>query len=219
MLNRLTYILIVIALVFNVLLVLKYANKSFELQKKINSKEFKIINLEAEMLDLASVSDRNLNDFHKYNYLYYDKDIEILSINNEVTNLIYEVNNQLTLVYRITETVCNICYDEVIKELKKYEEIIGSNNLVILVPLLRLRELKKYLNDQEFNVRVFGIQPNGLGIEIEENSNPFIFVIDQSKMYKHVFIPPRNNIGLTSMYLDLISERYFQNNYKKLCLD
>ncbi|WP_111310029.1 hypothetical protein [Confluentibacter sediminis] len=148
------------------------------------------------------------------NSLYYDntdlsqKDIQLSKSKSESIAFKSIIGEKNRLVYRISDDVCSICFDQVIEELKKFYDKKDIEDIIILVPLDRMRELKSYFDELKCNIPFYGISKNGLGLGIDQYS-PFFFYIDKSMLVKHVFIPAKAEIESTQIYLEVMDERYF----------
>ncbi len=199
----------------SIILILIFLGITYKIISYRTKTKITLTSLNQKINDLYHEIDENevkrvqeLIDFHKFNYSTYPIDIKLLKNKEENVFLKNLVNNRGKLVYRISDKVCSICYDEVIKELKYYSGKIGNENILILVPIDRIRELKAYLEELECNISFYGIKTNNILTEIDEHF-PFFFYIDDQMLPKHVFIPSKNEIDNTKIYLDIIKERYF----------
>jgi hypothetical protein len=48
-----------------------------------------------------------------------------------------------------------------------------------------------------------------LGLSLENENTPFMFILDQDMKTRHVFIPEKGMPELTDEYLSAMKERYF----------
>lgn len=127
--------------------------------------------------------------------------------------LLKDLIDSKKLIYRISDNTCEICYDDVLNLFTNYSEVVNNENLIIIVPLDRIRELKVYLEQQNSDIPFYGIKKGELGLEVDKYY-PFLFLLEKDMDVEHVFVPSKNEIQTTKDYLDIIKFRNFEREYQ-----
>ena len=149
----------------------------------------------------------NFESTYRFGNKYISDDIKLYRGKNEKYSL-EDINKNPKLVYRISDNVCEICYDNVLAQLIEFEsKNQNENNIIILVPLDRIRELKVYLTKNDLNIPYYGIKEDTLGIGVSK-FHPYFFILENN-IAQHIFVPSKNEIKSTEKYLDIIWTRYF----------
>ncbi len=113
------------------------------------------------------------------------------------------------LVFCIPEGVCNVCYDSLYSTFNKMATEIGVDNIVILVPNDRLREIHTLFSESVLKDCLYGITSKELGFTVQGAYLPYLFITDSTLYCKNLYLPHKNEQGMTDYYLNTVKERYF----------
>ena len=115
------------------------------------------------------------------------------------------------LVFYIPEGVCNLCYEGFYKDFNDMVKVVGKDNLIIIVPKLRMREMISEFGIENNYIinRVYGVNSLDFGLRLGSKHVPFMFILDNDLRAKNLFIPNKNISNTTSEYMKLVKERYF----------
>ncbi|MFS4457434.1 hypothetical protein [Maribacter sp. 2304DJ31-5] len=185
-------------------------------KKQSNNLKNELSVLEEKYNFLNDLNRNNLkNEKHAFenSLMYNGKKVsskaKLQSGNNEKIdfNRLFPKNH--ILIYRISENVCSICYDETIEKLMSFSEDIGSSKILILVPLKRIRELRTYLKEFKSNIRFYGVKENTLGLNLD-NFSPFFFILNKNGGVEHIFEPLKvDKDNQLENYFGMLKYRYF----------
>ena len=154
-------------------------------------------------------------DFRKHLVEYFENEsyspgsVELIDINNRKTTLRNEIKHR-TLLYRIPENVCSVCYDTVIQQLTTVYSKIGSKNIAVIIPSRHLREFKRNMDRQNIDINIYvASHERSLGVATETHDAPFFMITDDGQELKHLFVPLKLDPSLTADYLETMRARYF----------
>ncbi|MBX2964724.1 MAG: hypothetical protein KF845_01170 [Cyclobacteriaceae bacterium] len=123
------------------------------------------------------------------------------------------IGSEIKLIYRITDKSCDVCFDKITEKLKGASNLIGWDNIVVILPIKELRKTIAAFKEQQINARIFAVNEElALGIPLETSSSPFFFIINKELTVKNLFIPHKNGAELTEAYLAEMSYKYFTEN-------
>jgi hypothetical protein len=110
-----------------------------------------------------------------------------------------------TLVFRFSEISCNHCVDYVFDKIKQHFRNYEINpNVLIIVSESRQNAAQKKKN-------ILYLQSsNTLGLPVEKNHIPFLFLLDKGKV-THFFIPESAFDKYTEIYFKSLKKRYFSD--------
>lgn len=190
---------------------------SFYYNSKLKIKENKLLiyeglkeDLRNDFQNIKSKSDFYFNNSLINNGLKLDDSVDLTNQKGNLTNVRKIISNgELRVIYRISEDVCNICYDKTIQRLIHFSDEVGVDNVAIFVPFERMRELRSYLNELDSNIPYFGIRKRELNIEVDSFS-PFFFILNKEGKVNHIFVPPKvDQYNRVENYLSILKNRYF----------
>jgi len=111
------------------------------------------------------------------------------------------------LVFRFSGEECNNCIEFVIKELKRtFPDFAGNDRVILLVSGINERQKEDYYGKPVTNLYL-----DDLGLQFEKFSTPFLFILDNDKKCKMMFVPDKSFPELTKFYLETIKARFFDN--------
>lgn len=123
------------------------------------------------------------------------------------------VSTQPKLIYRITEKSCDVCYDKITDKLNIASELIGWDNIIVIVPIKELRKTIAAFKEQGIKSQLFAVTEElALNIPLENSTSPFFFIVNEDFRIRSLFIPHKNGAELTENYLYEMSEKYFKRN-------
>lgn len=118
------------------------------------------------------------------------------------------------LVFCIPEGVCNVCYDSLYSTFNKMSSEIGVENIIILVPIDRLREIHILFSESVLKERLYGIASKELGLTIDGAYLPYLFISDSTLYCRNLYLPHKNEQSMTDFYLNSVKKRFFTSDKK-----
>ena len=173
---------------------------------------------------ITFLADKQMNeDFYYFN----------IEINNKMTgvkvpnvNFIGEENdksvqklfdlmiNKPLLIYRFGEIKCNSCFETEIKELQR--EFDDNPSLVcILCSYWSNLEFHNFKRFNRINFPLYRIDKDAFEWEIENNGNPYYFILHQNMKISHIYVPNKAYPELSKQYLEGV-KRFLSDKDKKL---
>ncbi len=143
----------------------------------------------------------NLNDDFKP-----IKNIELYSGND--TSEIYELYNLIQepcIVYRFSGKMCNECIEFGLQKLIEYIPDFVSNDRILII----CDDTNPRIKNSYFGKKLFSFSGSKFNLSIEHYGLPYLFIIDNDKKCKHLFIPDKTFPELTDSYLKIIEKKYF----------
>jgi len=155
---------------------------------------------------------------------YYLTELYQFSIQNELADLrdpsvyigkdsqksisLSEIVEKPTLVFRFSGEECNVCIEFVVKELKRTFPDFAKNDRIILLG----SGVNARLKENYYGKPVTNLSFDDLGLPFEQYRTPFLFIIDNDKKCKMMFVPDKSFPNVTRFYLETVKERYFESN-------
>jgi hypothetical protein len=201
------YIAFIVVLTFSnifcVFKLLDYRNKLTsdiaQLKNKISDQAIEVDGARAHLLTL-------INEQIQYYGKTLNGDIDLVTVGNKHLNFRDILTPDGTIIYRWTDKSCEMCYDNVLANLKEAAEIIGDDKIIVIVPLDHLRKTFVTFNENQIPINILAIKNNEiLGLESLENGfSPFFFVATKDLKVSHIFIPSTKSPTVTSAYLNQV---------------
>jgi hypothetical protein len=171
--------------------------KKKELEDKVNGNNM-ILNLIV-----------NLNN---HQILSEYKDISSIigsSILNKSVSLkkVIEESDNPKLIFRFSESSCELCVDSVLVCLRKHSDRIGKKNIIILTSYDDIAYLVLFKKYEEIDFQIYNAR--NIDLPIEKLNVPYLFVIDKSLKTNCIFIPEKTIQKRTDLYFQTIVKRYF----------
>jgi hypothetical protein len=118
------------------------------------------------------------------------------------------MRNSIKLVFYIPPNLCNTCYKKKIKLLKEHIKIIGAKNILILLPLNKIRQYKSIF--QKYNIKndIYTYNKNEAIFMQNKILAPLYFTIDLNHKVNNFFIIHKNH-NLVNRYIKIIKNKYF----------
>lgn len=125
-----------------------------------------------------------------------------VSDEKQKTVLLQQVFPKKTLVVRISQANCQVCIEAVMPLLKES----GIQQIVILGDYTNKRFLRKMKELHEIDFRCFKTGES-FHLPIDDLNIPYLFVTDKSLLVSNLFIPHKEMLEQTELYLSIIPER------------
>ncbi|ADB40421.1 hypothetical protein [Spirosoma linguale] len=157
--------------------------------------------------------DKKLNASHSLRQLEFKNQNLPLSrtlICKDMAGKSYQISKLLTnkkLVFCIPDAVCNTCHENTFKQLNDIANVVGIDNIIILVDIHRLRETVVEFKDREKDFTILGINYSELKINIIYV--PFLFILSDSFICENLFVSNSFDQILTNNYINEVKIRYF----------
>ena len=194
------YLLILTLLVFNVKLLINIKN----LENKYSKQSSIVSKLELSI----DVIENSMLQGQINNNLLLDGELQLLDENDNKYNLKEFLSSGTKLVICSTETGCNVCIENELELIKKYQTAIGIDNIIAFTKYNNSRKLKIFKKANSIDFQAF--YANNLSLPFEkEYDQPFVFIVDSTLQVKHFFVPNTIVPNLSESYYSSICERYF----------
>ena len=117
--------------------------------------------------------------------------------------------NNPKFVLRYSEINCMTCVDSSLKYIEKYKKIIGPENIIVLASYKNQQDLAIFKRVSKIEFEIFNTGENTVGLPIEKENTPFMFITNGTLIAQSVFLPEKTMPELTEMYFMTIISRYF----------
>ena len=127
--------------------------------------------------------------------VFYDSDsLESFNISKLLTTDI--------LFFRFSGNFCSGCNEFVIRKLQEHFDNFSENDKIILLG----KNISPRLKANYFGKKVLSYKNNDLGLPFDKFDFPVMFVIDENKLVKMVFLPDKTFPGYFDSYLKYIKK-------------
>ncbi|TGV03428.1 hypothetical protein [Flavivirga rizhaonensis] len=204
--KKISYILIIILFIFNVVLLFNI-NNNVEEDKK--NKEY-LTSLQSFYDDKFIVEKQNES-------LKLDKNLKLLTIEGD-TILVKDIfkSNKIVLKYSLFN--CEACIQAEYKILAEFNSVI-MDQVCIIAYYDRVRDLigdySKLKQIGLDKIPMYLIQNDKFGIPIDEQNTPYYFQINSDLMMSNFFIPIKEKPKLSEYYLKFGLKNFFSNDALK----
>jgi hypothetical protein len=128
-------------------------------------------------------------------------------VTGEVHTLSDVIKGDYKLVFCIPESVCNTCHENTFNQLNMISNVVGVDNIIVLVDSPRLRATVVDFKDRKSNIEVLGVNYKELNFDI--HYVPFLFILSDKAACENMFVPNSFDPQLTISYIYTIKNRYF----------
>ncbi len=131
------------------------------------------------------------------------KDCEVFFGNDTCES--FNISQLLTdniLFFRFSGNFCDGCNEFVIRKLQEHFDNFSHNDKIVLLGKNINPRLKENYNGK----KVLSYKNDYLGLPFEELDFPFMFVIDENRLVKMIFLPDKTFPGYFDSYLKFIKE-------------
>ncbi|MDR1368622.1 MAG: hypothetical protein LBJ72_00655 [Dysgonamonadaceae bacterium] len=110
------------------------------------------------------------------------------------------------LIYRFSETHCDLCIEQHLSILKTLEGKISQGRLVLLCSYTNEKKMKIIRQTHNLNFKIYNIKDD-VGIPLEQTSNPYFFILDRDMKCWSVFSAVKENPDLTISCIQAVIEK------------
>ncbi len=163
----------------------------------------------------------DINDKYNQQYFYDNYKASVLSnkiIANDCevffgndTLESFKISKLLTndvLFFRFSGNFCSGCNEFVIRRLQEHFDNFSESNKIILLG----ENINPRLKEDYFGKKVLSYKKDDLGLPFEEFDFPVMFVLDENRLVKTVFLPEKTFPGYFDNYLKYIKELGIEKN-------
>lgn len=169
-------------------------------QSNLNSTKF---NLKQNKLLIEKLENEKVmlveNDSYKIN-----ANLNLRCLKNDTVQINQLFGSKKTLVLFFSLDNCSDCYNYCLNVFNEFSSDINISNTVVLVAKFNVRDLYVFSKSNKFKSRMCCVDT--LGLPIEKLNMPFMFILDESLIPSHVFIPRKENHDLTMRYFEIIKD-------------
>jgi hypothetical protein len=137
------------------------------------------------------------------------KNIKIESSDNRLVWLKDVIGNSPRIVMVYSELNCGVCVDNEVENLKKIAVDVGSENIIFLSSYNNPRDMWTFKRLNKLDMDIYNLHYQKLGIPIEDDNTPFIFLIDSTLTSTMVFMPIKEVPTYSEQYYTLMKQRFF----------
>ncbi|MBO9152195.1 hypothetical protein ACFOTA_08255 [Chitinophaga sp. GCM10012297] len=157
----------------------------------------------SKYLYISSIKNIQLNNNIKIN-----GQLQLLNDEQGTLKLEQLVSRGPKLIVRNTETGCGACIENELKKIKKFADIIGDSNIIVITTHSNLRKLSVFKQTNKVTFPIFIAADLGVPFE-KESDKPFIFLLASDMRVHNFFIPEVTEPELSQAYYSSIYKRYF----------
>lgn len=115
------------------------------------------------------------------------------------------------LVMRYSELHCDVCVDETMKQLKRFTEEIGQDQVLLISSYANPRDMYTFKRLNQIQLPLYNLGEQKLDLRAEEADVPYLFVIGPDQKVDLVFLAYKEAPELLSRYLNIVKGKYFQS--------
>ena len=122
---------------------------------------------------------------------------------------------EYTLVLRYSTQCCSTCVEDILRKMRKFEEQYPDIDILLFTTYRVQIEKKDFQRICRFFPKVYNVF--SLGIPLDEEVVPYLFVLDRGMRVIDTFIPDKDLPKLTNRYFERITTTLSRNkayNYK-----
>ena len=120
------------------------------------------------------------------------------------------VGERPKLIFRFSELNCTTCVDSQFYMIKKYQQIVGASNIIILTSSNSERNAFLFNRDEHLQCPVYSVPFDELGLPIEDLNIPYYFIVDKDLTAKLIHIPAKELPLFTDEYFSVLIKRFFR---------
>jgi hypothetical protein len=138
---------------------------------------------------------------------FVDMQLKVSTDNGQKSTL-GEVITENVLVCYFSELYCDLCMDVELNNLKKLTDAIGGKHVIILLHTTNERYFRKFMVEKKAACPVY--KTGKCPALLVEMNHPCYFILEKaSGRMASVFIPQKENIAVTEIYLEQVRKKYF----------
>lgn len=116
-------------------------------------------------------------------------------------------DNNAKLICYFSDQNCDACLKHVMVYLKDFTHSVGENNLLLLTSFQKKRDVVLLKRNYNIKNKLYKVTKGSIGIPLEHNNTPFIFIVDNDYCVKNLFIPEKKLPQLTENYFYLMKQK------------
>lgn len=144
--------------------------------------------------------------------LNWDDSLKVHDVNNQSLFFRQLLGEKNKLILRFSELSCNVCVDSELLNLKKFVNMFGPDNVLILATYKNLRDLLVFKRINRVEFPVYNIPENVF--PVEQAGGPFLFVANSRQKALMPFIPNKEIPNLSADYYQFIVPLFQHQNNK-----
>jgi hypothetical protein len=153
-------------------------------------------------------------DFEIFQFVSNDirisKELQLTASNGQIFKLSDVLKGGAKFIMRFDKQNCSSCISYLMSWLKKNENAIGKENIVLLASYNELNMLNIFKDAYKIDYTIYNI--SNLELPVERANIPFFLIIDKSYYTRNIYIPKEEfPAALTEQYLSIVKGKYFRN--------
>ena len=113
------------------------------------------------------------------------------------------------LFFRFKETDCDACVQSSLRLIEETTAHMPRSEIVILSGYKNARQFYAYAEQQLISV----YNADNLPTVLDEQEQPYFFVMDSNLRMQNVFIPTKEDVNYTADYLNCVSHKYWPHSH------
>lgn len=154
-----------------------------------------------------------MNDFilTKLEDTYLDRNILLQTDKGETVKLSSVVGKGFTLALRYTSFSCTPCVDSIVEKIRDFIKTQEGNINVLILGEYRLpQELKAFKRTNRILSNIYNV--SNIKLSLEEESLPYIIILDETLKVIETFIPRPELPQLTDLFLEKLKMKSKEKN-------
>jgi hypothetical protein len=195
-------IFITILVALNIYILYKYKHHKIEPEVKSISENPDIqvdTALYYNIFDIANASDNTKIDSNVILTTYTGNTLELFEV----------INNFPSLIFDFKHINCKTCFEDEMTRIINFSREIGTDNVIFISAFKNKRE--QYVLENKYGINVYDIGDKGLGLPIENEYCPFIFLLDSNYIADSFYVPTKEFYHMGNIYYNILYNKYFIN--------
>jgi hypothetical protein len=114
------------------------------------------------------------------------------------------------LIFRFSENACDACILKVFECLMTQN--VQNNNILVIATYKDNRTLKIFKTSNNITVPIYRIVFGDLDLPVERKNVPYLFMLDNDKISKLLFVPNQYHLQFTAQYFEVVKKRFFNSD-------
>ncbi|WP_147677879.1 hypothetical protein [Algibacter pacificus] len=124
---------------------------------------------------------------------------------NHLKDLLLEVNPKIIVVFSSNQ--CSYCIDHVLNSLKKFENIIQNDKLIMIGEFKNKVDYYKFKKINKIKVPFFYTPPlKGFNLPVNELNTPYVILANSSLKPQYIFVPEKEIPKRTDIHFALMAK-------------
>ncbi|MFC2119033.1 hypothetical protein ACFLSY_10360 [Bacteroidota bacterium] len=142
-----------------------------------------------------------------------NNNIPLITVNYDTILFKDIINEKPKIILYFSEASCSKCFEEELDNLNNISKQIGNDNIAVLASFDKIQYLAKLIRLKQIKFPIYCLNHARIGLPIENNKIPFLFVTNSNYMSSDIFIPYTDMPSLADQYYEIMIHKYFNNNY------